>query len=107
MNDLIRPALYEGHHEIVPLVEPTSADRVKVDVVGPICESGDFFCQDRQLPDFQPGENIALMSAGAYGFAMASNYNSRPLPAEILVAGANVTVIRKRQTLEDVIAGEL
>ncbi|HVJ45369.1 MAG TPA: diaminopimelate decarboxylase, partial [Luteolibacter sp.] len=100
MNDLIRPALYEGHHEIVPLKEPASSDRLKVDVVGPICESGDFFCQDRELPDFNPGDYIALMSAGAYGFAMASNYNSRPLPAEILVEGDTATVIRKRQTLE-------
>ncbi len=107
MNDLIRPALYEGHHQIVPLAEPSSAALVKVDVVGPICESGDFFCQDRELSDFQPGDSIALMSAGAYGFAMASNYNSRPLPAEVLVEGATATLIRKRQTLEDVIAGEL
>jgi diaminopimelate decarboxylase len=107
MNDLIRPALYEGHHEIVPLAEPPTGERFKVDVVGPICESGDFFCQDRPLPDFQPGDFIALMSAGAYGFAMASNYNSRPLPAEILIEGGTATVIRKRQTLEDVIAGEL
>ncbi len=107
MNDLIRPALYEGHHEIVPLKQPQDARRVTVDVVGPICESGDFFCQDRELPDFQPGDFIALMSAGAYGFAMASNYNSRPLPAEILVEGDTATVIRTRQTLEDIIAGEL
>lgn len=107
MNDLIRPALYEGHHEIVPLSEPPSGERIKVDVVGPICESGDFFCQDRALPDFQPGDHIALMSAGAYGFAMASNYNSRPLPAEILVEGGSATVIRKRQTLDDLIEGEL
>jgi diaminopimelate decarboxylase len=107
MNDLIRPALYEGHHEIVPLVEPKSSELTKVDVVGPICESGDFFCQDRELPDFSPGDHIALMSAGAYGFVMASNYNSRPLPAEILVEGADATVIRKRQTLEDLIEGEL
>jgi len=107
MNDLIRPALYEGHHEIVPLKKPLAAERVTVDVVGPICESGDFFCQDRELPDFQPGEDIALMSAGAYGFVMASNYNSRPLPAEILVEGDSATVIRRRQTLEDLIAGEL
>ena len=106
MNDLIRPALYEGHHEIVPLVEPSSSERIKVDVVGPICESGDFFCQDRPLPDFNPGDHIALMSAGAYGFAMASNYNSRPLPAEILVEGGKAIVIRKRQTLEDLIEGE-
>ncbi|MEO8617673.1 MAG: diaminopimelate decarboxylase [Luteolibacter sp.] len=107
MNDLIRPALYEGHHQIVPLKEPASTELIKVDVVGPICESGDFFCQDRPLPDFQPGDHIALMSAGAYGFAMASNYNSRPLPAEILVEGETATVIRKRQTLEDLIEGEL
>jgi diaminopimelate decarboxylase len=107
MNDLIRPALYEGHHEIVPLKQPATDGRVTVDVVGPICESGDFFCQNRELPDFQPGDLIALMSAGAYGFVMASNYNSRPLPAEILVEGATATVIRKRQTLEDLVAGEL
>jgi len=107
MNDLIRPALYEGHHEIVPLVEPKSKDLIKVDVVGPICESGDFFCQDRPLPDFNPGDNIALMSAGAYGFVMASNYNSRPLPAEILVEGSDATIIRKRQTLDDLVEGEL
>jgi diaminopimelate decarboxylase len=107
MNDLIRPALYEGHHEIVPLIEPESPELTKVDVVGPICESGDFFCQDRPLPDFSPGDHIALMSAGAYGFVMASNYNSRPLPAEILVEGADATLIRKRQTLEDLVEGEL
>jgi len=106
MNDLIRPALYEGHHEIVPLKEPNE-ERLKVDVVGPICESGDFFCQDRELPDFQPGETVALMSAGAYGFVMASNYNTRPLPAEILVEGDGAKVIRKRQTLDDLLAGEL
>lgn len=107
MNDLIRPALYEGHHEIIPLTEPNSSELIKVDVVGPICESGDFFCQDRPLPDFQPGDAVALMSAGAYGFVMASNYNSRPLPAEILVEGEDATLVRKRQTLEDLIEGEL
>jgi diaminopimelate decarboxylase len=107
MNDLIRPALYEGHHEIVPLKQPQDEKRATVDVVGPICESGDFFCQNRDLPDFQPGDFIALMSAGAYGFVMASNYNSRPLPAEILVEGDTATVIRRRQTLEDLVAGEL
>lgn len=107
MNDLIRPALYEGHHDIAPLKQPESEERMKVDVVGPICESGDFFCQDRELPDFNPGDYIALMSAGAYGFVMASNYNSRPLPAEILVEGSDATLIRKRQNLDDLIAGEL
>jgi diaminopimelate decarboxylase len=105
MNDLIRPALYEGHHEIATLQENTKP-LVKVDVVGPICESGDFFCQDRELPDFQPGDTVALLSAGAYGFVMASNYNSRPLLAEILVNGNEAKVARKRQTLEDLIAGE-
>jgi len=106
MNDLIRPALYEGHHEIVPLQQPTNDARSAVDVVGPICESGDFFCQNRELPDFKPGDFVALMSAGAYGFAMASNYNSRPLPAEVLVNGAAASVVRERQTLDDLIAGE-
>ena len=105
MNDLIRPALYEGHHEIAPLKEYSGA-LVTADVVGPICESGDFFCQNREMPDFQPGDVIALLSAGAYGFVMASNYNTRPLPAEILVDGSRSKVVRKRQTLEDVIAGE-
>lgn len=107
MNDLIRPALYEGFHQIVPLKEPPTDETIKADVVGPICESGDFFCQDRPLPDFRPGECIALMSAGAYGFVMASNYNSRPFPAEVLVEGDTATVVRKRQTLDDLIAGEL
>ena len=91
----------------MPLKEPATSDRVKMDVVGPICESGDFFCQDRELPDFREGDLIALMSAGAYGFVMASNYNSRPLPAEVLVEGSTATLVRKRQTLDDLIAGEL
>ncbi|MDX1680134.1 MAG: diaminopimelate decarboxylase [Akkermansiaceae bacterium] len=107
MGDLIRPALYEGHHDIVPLKDPRDVQRITVDVVGPICESGDFFCQNRELPDFQPGDAIALMSAGAYGFVMASNYNSRPFPAEILVDGDQARVIRKRQSLEDLVAGEM
>ena len=96
MNDLIRPALYEGHHEIVPLSEPAGSSSA-VDVVGPVCETGDFFCQDRELPDFAPGDAIALLSAGAYGFVMASNYNSRGLPVEILVEGSEAKVIRPRQ----------
>ena len=114
MNDLIRPALYEGHHEIVPLVSPlnrihrttpsgTGARRSMSS--GPICESGDFFCQDRELADLQPGDLIALMSAGAYGFAMASNYNSRPLPAEILVDGDQAHLVRARQSYEDLTPG--
>ncbi|NLT69062.1 MAG: diaminopimelate decarboxylase, partial [Verrucomicrobiaceae bacterium] len=107
MNDLIRPALYEGHHEIVPLREPEPGKTEIVDIVGPVCESGDFFAQDRELPVLAAGDRIALLSAGAYGFVMASNYNSRPFPAEILVSGDRAEVVRKRQTLDDLIAGEV
>lgn len=106
MNDLIRPALYEGFHQIVPVREDLSVGLQKADVVGPICESGDFFCQDREIADVQAGDLLALMSAGAYGFTMASNYNSRPLPAEILVDGAEAKVIRKRQSFDDLVALE-
>lgn len=106
MNDLIRPALYEGHHQIVPVQQSKNTGLAPVDVVGPICESGDFFCQNRNLPNFQMGDLVALMSAGAYGFVMASNYNTRPLPAEILVDGSRHKVIRKRQTLDDILQGE-
>ncbi len=107
MNDLIRPALYESYHEIVPVREaPRASEREKIDIVGPVCESGDFFAQDRELPPLQEGDLLALMSAGAYGFTMASNYNSRPLPAEILVDGHRVEVIRERQTLADLVRGE-
>jgi len=106
MNDLIRPALYQGHHEIVPVREP-GPERKVVDVVGPICETGDFFCQDRELPDFGPGETIALMSAGAYGFAMASNYNTRPLPAEVIVEGDQARLVRRRQSFDGMVAPEL
>lgn len=105
MNDLIRPALYEGHHDIVPLKEPVGGVRT-VDVVGPVCETGDFFCQNRELPDFTPGEVIALLSAGAYGFVMASNYNSRTLPIEILVEGSQARVVRRRQTMDDILISE-
>lgn len=107
MNDLIRPALYQGHHEIVPVREEANASQINADVVGPICESGDFFCQDRDLADFQATDVIALMSAGAYSFSMASNYNSRPMPAEILVDGAEAKVVRKRQTWDDLVSLEL
>jgi diaminopimelate decarboxylase len=107
MNDLIRPALYESFHEIVPVRRAApSAKHAKVDVVGPVCESGDFFAQDRPLPPLREGDLLALMSAGAYGFVMASNYNSRPLPAEILVRGRKADVIRERQTVKDLVRGE-
>ena len=105
MGDLIRPALYQGHHEIVPLNKESEQTQV-VDIVGPICESGDFFAQNRELPLLQEGDHIALLSAGAYGFVMASNYNSRAFPAEIMVSGSTHQVVRKRQNYEDLIMGE-
>jgi diaminopimelate decarboxylase len=105
MNDLIRPAFYEAYHEIAPLTR-TRRPRIKADVVGPICESGDFFCHDRFLPKVGEGDYLALMSAGAYGFAMASNYNTRPLPAEVLVQGKKAALVRARQPIDQLWAGE-
>ena len=109
MNDLIRPALYGSYHEIV-LVDGSGMSEnktEKMDIVGPVCESGDFFAQDREMPELQPGDLLAVMSAGAYGFVMASNYNSRPLPAEALVRGDKLALIRKRQTIDDLIRDEV
>jgi diaminopimelate decarboxylase len=106
MNDLIRPALYQSYHEIVPVREPRTPDRESVDVVGPVCESGDFFAQDRELSRLNEGDLLALMSAGAYGFTMASNYNARPVPAEVLVNGNSCSLIRRRQTFEDLVREE-
>ena len=106
MNDLIRPALYEGYHEIVPLNQLATKNTETVDVVGPVCESGDFFAQEREVPPLEEGDTIALMSTGAYGFSMASNYNSRPLPVEILVNGKRADIIRERQLHSDLIRGE-
>ncbi len=105
MNDIIRPALYEGYHEIWPLQEHVG-DELLVDVVGPICESGDFQAQDRLMADVKPGELLAEMSAGAYGFSMASTYNSRPLAAEVLVDGDAWHIIRRRQTMAEMVMGE-
>lgn len=106
MNDLIRPALYQGYHEIVPVQEAPADSAITADVVGPVCESGDFLAQNREMADVRQGELLAILSAGAYGFSMASNYNSRPLAEEILVDGSQWHVIRRRQTWEDLIAGE-
>jgi diaminopimelate decarboxylase len=106
MNDLIRPALYQSYHEIVPAVEKSKSKTEKIDIVGPVCESGDFFALDRQMPEVREGDLLAIMSAGAYGFTMASNYNSRPLPAEALVRNDKVSLIRKRQTWEDLVRDE-
>jgi len=83
-----------------------SENTEKIDIVGPVCETGDFFALDREMPEVRDGDLLAIMSAGAYGFVMASNYNSRPLPAEALVRGNDVSLIRKRQTWKDLIAGE-
>jgi diaminopimelate decarboxylase len=110
MNDLIRPSLYHSFHEIVPVEEPSkskSENTEKIDIVGPVCETGDFFALDREMPEVRDGNLLAIMSAGAYGFVMASNYNSRPLPAEALVRGDKFALIRKRQTWEDLIGNEL
>lgn len=106
MNDIIRPALYEGYHEIWPVKEH-SGDTIVADIVGPICESGDFQAQNREIADVKPGEVLAEMSAGAYGFSMASTYNSRPLAAEVLVDGGKWHIIRRRQTLQQVVEDEL
>jgi diaminopimelate decarboxylase len=105
MNDLIRPALYEAYHEIVPLVRRNGA-QTRSDVVGPICESGDFFCKDRLLPKVGEGDYLALLSAGAYGSVMASNYNTRPLAAEVLVNGRRAALVRERQPVGKIWAGE-
>jgi diaminopimelate decarboxylase len=105
MNDLIRPAFYDAYHEIVPLVRK-KRETLTSDVVGGVCESGDFFCKDRPLPKFSEGEHLALMSAGAYGSVMASNYNSRPLITEVLVKGNKFAVVRERQPMKEIWAGE-
>jgi diaminopimelate decarboxylase len=135
MNDLIRPALYQSYHEIVPVIKPSTLTPTlslegrggreapgegesvslshsknksgKIDIVGPVCESGDFFALGREMPEVHEGDLLAIMSAGAYGFVMASNYNSRPLPAEALVRGDKFALIRKRQTWEDLVRGEV
>ena len=107
MNDLIRPALYQSYHEIVPVIEPNKSKPDKVDIVGPVCESGDFFALNREMPELHQGDLLAIMSVGAYGFVMASNYNSRSLPAEVLVRGDKFALIRKRETWEDLLRDEV
>ncbi|HEV2644010.1 MAG TPA: diaminopimelate decarboxylase [Candidatus Elarobacter sp.] len=105
MNDLIRPALYESHHRI-DVVGGQDDETVRANIVGPVCESGDFFARDREIPSVQPGELLALRTVGAYGYVMASNYNSRPRPAEVLVDGDRFAVITARETLDDLIGRE-
>lgn len=106
MNDLIRPSLYEAFHDIRPVQRASADGAHPVDVVGPICESGDFLAQDRPLPPVAAGDLLAVMSAGAYGFVMASNYNARPRPASVLVDGARFDVVRVRETIDDLMRGE-
>jgi diaminopimelate decarboxylase len=105
MNDLIRPALYQSHHEIVPLRE-TGRGEVVADVVGPVCESGDFLARGRTVANVMPGDILAVCTAGAYGFVQASNYNTRPRPPEVLVEGAEWRVVRDRETYPDLVRGE-
>jgi diaminopimelate decarboxylase len=105
MNDLIRPAFYDAYHEIVPLTKKGGAT-ISSDVVGPICESGDYFCKDRPLPKLGEGDAIALLSAGAYGSVMGSNYNARPLPTEVLVKGKKFAAVRERQAVAKIWADE-
>ncbi len=105
MNDLIRPALYKAHHDILPLRRAAGASIV-ADVVGPVCETGDFLARDREMADAAPGDFLAIASAGAYGFVQASNYNSRPRPTEVLVDGDQWRVVRARESYADLIRGE-
>lgn len=106
MNDLIRPALYQAHHEILPVVQSGRADEVS-DIVGPVCESGDFFAHDRETPELRAGDLVVLLDAGAYGMSLASQYNSRVRPAEVLVEGGVARLVRRRETLDDLMAAEV
>jgi diaminopimelate decarboxylase len=106
MNDLIRPALYHAHHEVIPLRD-TNSGTVTADIVGPVCESGDFLARGREVANAMPGDFLAICTAGAYSFVAASNYNARPRPAEILVEGSGYRVIRRRETYDDLIRGEV
>ena len=107
MNDLIRPSLYSAYHDIRPVFESVlQRPKHDVDVVGPVCESGDFLAKDRALPEIKSGDLLAVMSAGAYGFVMSSNYNSRPRIPEVLVKDNEIHVVRARETYDDLIKGE-
>ncbi len=106
MNDLIRPSIYGAYHKIQPLLQ-NRRGKITADIVGPICESGDFLAKDRQISKVRQGEYLAVMSAGAYGYAMSSNYNSRPRPAEVLVKDSEYAVVRHRETYKDLIKGEV
>jgi diaminopimelate decarboxylase len=107
MNDLIRPALYHAHHEIIPVKQPAGKSSLIADVVGPVCESGDFFARDRTLSPVKPNDLVALLDAGAYGMSQTSNYNTRLRPAEVLINGDSTKLIRRRETMRDLLAPEL
>ena len=107
MNDLIRPALYQAHHEILPVAQPRSSKAAPVDIVGPVCESGDFFARDRLLRPAKAGDLLAILDAGAYGMSLSSNYNTRPRSAEVLVDGTSYRLIRRRETERDLFAPEI
>lgn len=107
MNDLIRPSLYQAHHEIVPVKQVPGRSDITADIVGPVCETGDFFARGRQIPALEPGDLLAIRTTGAYGFVLSSNYNSRPRPCELLIDGDRVHVARQRESWADLIRGEL
>ena len=101
MNDLIRPSLYSAHHDIVPVNRTNTQKKTTYDVVGPICETGDFFARDRELPVSEEGDLLAILDAGAYGMSITSNYNTRSRPPEVLVEGKRARLIRRRETVRD------
>jgi diaminopimelate decarboxylase len=107
MNDLIRPTLYQAHHEIVPVSRRPDGVKMTADIVGPVCETGDYFARDRTITAVEPGDLLAILDTGAYGMSISSNYNSRNRPAEVLVSGRNVRLIRRRETLREQMAAEL
>jgi diaminopimelate decarboxylase len=107
MNDLIRPALYQAYHEILPVIHNPHANSGIVDLVGPVCETGDFFARDREMPEVKEGDLVAILDAGAYGMSLSSNYNSRPRPAEVLVEGKRARLIRRRETIRDMVQPEI
>ncbi|MGH9809025.1 MAG: diaminopimelate decarboxylase, partial [Terriglobia bacterium] len=106
MNDLIRPVLYSAHHDIVPVRQDGARPSIKADVVGPVCETGDFLARDREMPEALPGDLLAVCTAGAYGFVQSSNYNARPRPAEVLVENGTWRIVRRRESFEDMVRGE-
>jgi len=106
MNDLIRPALYQAHHEIVPVIQTGRVADI-ADIVGPVCESGDFFARDREMPEVKAGELVVLLDAGAYGMSLASNYNTRVRPAEVMVQAGKARLVRQRETLDELMGAEI